>query len=174
VKERVQACKNLSAAVVQAAYQCDLQTKALFPERSASVNARFVRRVRFFAEFLSFFVSAVDRAANFKGLAEEQREEIHQRIVPDIIEGTIDIFAPGSSPALREKLRSESCFDVNFRESEYSALVGVSIYHKLAENIENSAGAAHQPAIARKVALITREQLQDKFAQLVDAVVETF
>jgi hypothetical protein len=36
----------------------------------------------------------VDRASHSKGLAEEQCKEIHQRIVPGAIEGTIDIFAP--------------------------------------------------------------------------------
>ena len=175
IPRRIQACESLLSAIVQVAHKCDIQTWALFPERSEPENVALTRRIRFFTEYLSFFISAVDRAADFKGLTEEQRKEIHERIVPAITEGTIDIFAPRCSADLRGKLRSEICFNINYIESEYNALVSVAIYQKLATNIEEAVDAMHHPAIARQIVLIAREQLLDAdFARLVVAFIEAF
>ena len=55
--------------------------------------------------------------------------------------GTIDIFAPGCSADLRGKLRSQICFNINYIESEYNALVSAATYQKLATNIEKAVDA---------------------------------
>ena len=170
---RIQACESLLSAIVQVTRQCDIQTWALFPERSEAEDVALTRRIRFFTEFLSFFISAVDRAADFKGLTQEQRKEIHERIVPAITEATIDIFAPRCSADLRGKLRSEICFNINYIEREYNALDSIAIYQKLATNIQKAVDAMHHPAIARQIVLIAREQLLDAdFARLVVAFIE--
>jgi hypothetical protein len=175
VKTRIQACESLLFATVHAACRCDIQTRDLFPERSEPENVAFLGRVRFFTEFLSFFISAVDRAAEFRGLTKKQREEIHERIVPGIVEGAIDIVAPSCSADRREKLRGEIRLNINNLESEYSALVSAAVFQKLATNIEQAVEAMHHPAIARKIVLIAREQLRDAdFSRLVVAVIEAF
>jgi hypothetical protein len=175
IPRRIQACESLLSAIVQVTQKCDTQTWALFPERPEPESVASTRRIRFFTEYLSFFISAVDRAADFSGLTEEQRNEIHQRIVPALTEGTIDIFAPGCSAELRRKLRSEIPFSINHIESEYNALDSVAIYQKLATNIEKVVDVMHHPALARQIALIAREQLLDAdFAKFVVAFIEAF
>jgi hypothetical protein len=68
-----------------------------------------------------------------------------------------------------------SCFNINYIESEYNALVSIAVYQKLATNIEKTVDAMHHPVIARQIVLIAREQLIDAdFARLVVALIETF
>jgi hypothetical protein len=175
IPRRIQASESLLSAIVQVTHKCDIQTWALFPERSEPENAALTRRIRFFTEYLSFFISAVDRAADFKGLTQKQRKEIHERIVPAVTERTIDIFAPRCSADLRGKSRSEICFNINYIESEYNALDSVAIYQKLATNIEKAVDAMHHPAIARQIVLIARGQLLAvDFDRLVVALLEAF
>jgi hypothetical protein len=40
-----------------------------------------------------------------------------------------------------------SCFNINYIESDYNALVGIAVYQKLATNIEKAVDAMHRPAV---------------------------
>ena len=165
---------RLGSALIRAVSHCEKQITPLIPKGSEGSEPdveAFRRRAEVIVELLSFFLSAVERASDLKGLTENQRNKTRQLIVPPLIDTAIDMLVPHCSDDVRDKFRSDIGSQVGAVVTEYNAIVGLAIYDELATNIERDIQAAHDPVIARNISLLARKQLREAdFARLVDRI----
>jgi hypothetical protein len=104
-RRKYEALHDLGSTFVHVSCQCQIQIWELFPNRSKPDVELFLRLQ---IEIFGFFLSMVERAADFNRLNKEQRESIYESLTPPLIEGLLDNFDPPLSDDQREELKATS------------------------------------------------------------------
>ena len=144
---------------------------ALFPNRSRP-DAELFPRLQM--EIFGFFLSMVERAADFNDLTKEQHKEIYESLLPPLVEGLLDNFNPPLPDDLREELKGECFTNIGQTVSKYFAFVGVTIFTNFVIAVEQIMETHLDDDAIRKIASIAREQVHEAgFGKLVIAVKKT-